>query len=194
MSGIWEQVVTGRPDEGEWRTRLKPRRPGTGEKLVLVPLEPEVGWYLTHFVGKRTRPCLGEQCGCLQAEHPVTTRWVGWILAIEKYARKIVLANLTAGCWETCQELRIPELNLRGCDLILTRKTTRSNGPVSAEVFPGRLALARVPVLPYTHRDALMSVWFGPNDPYTMVALYTDLAGAKAPLSTRAQPGEGGEA
>jgi hypothetical protein len=76
---VWDRIPNGGPTAGGDRKRPKTRSPGPGERLLLAPLEDAPGWYLTHYRNRRTKPCLGELCGCQKADAPWPTRWQGYI-------------------------------------------------------------------------------------------------------------------
>jgi hypothetical protein len=177
----WDHIPTGGPGNGDARKRPKSRSPGPGERLLLAPLEESVGWYLTHYRNKRTKPCLGDLCGCQASEEKWPTRWMGYVLAMEMPKRVIVLAMLTRNCWEMCPALREVGEPLRGAQLILTRKGG-SQGIVEAGIVPGFYPTAQLPVLPYTHKDQLMRVWFSGLDDYVQVNKFFDVGQHAAPL------------
>jgi hypothetical protein len=181
MASVWDFVRHGRPDDDADRKGPQTRRPKQGERLSLLPLESQVGWYFTHFIGRRTRPCLGDRCPCQGSAVKVENRWVGWILAIDETTQRVVLASLTENTFKTCQALRDRSIDLRSCRLILQREADKPNGRVKAEVQRNCGASRSRLVLPYTQRDQLLRVWFNAKDDYAEVALYQDLAGKTEP-------------
>jgi hypothetical protein len=177
----WDHIVTGVPDRDDKR-RPKSRRPGIGETLELMPLEASVGWYYTHFLRRRTRPCLGSRCFCQKEDSPVESRWVGWILAFDVKAKKDILAALTDNCYKSCSVLQLPDVDLRGCKLTLKRHGKAANGKVTAEVEIDAFPKYKDIRLPYTQRDQLMRVWFSPRDSYAEVCEYGDVEAKPDPL------------
>lgn len=200
MTSVWDFVRSGRPDDDEGRKGPQTRRPKQGERLELLPLESQVGWYFTHYLGNRTRPCLGDRCPCQGSGVKIENRWVGWILAIAKDTGRVVLAALTENTFKTCQKLRDRTLDLRTCKLILEREADKKNGRVKAHVVENVGNARQRPTLPYTQRDQLLRVWFNAKDDYAEIALYQDLAGKSEPnvdaedLAPPAADGEEGAA
>lgn len=141
------------------------RWPGPGEQLLLYPAEREVLFYRTHFVADRTRPCLHEMCACRRADLRLNTKLVGWILAWEKYG-KLVLANVTHNAYKFCKDLQDKDLDLRRCELLLTRVGTKHNGRVYAKVFRHTHNVDKFPPVPYSQRDQLLRLWFKQTDDY----------------------------
>jgi hypothetical protein len=178
----FDHIPTGGPGQNGERKRPKTRSPGPGERVLLAPIEDAVGWYLTHYRNKRTKPCLGDRCGCQKADEPWPTRWQGYILALEMPKRQLVLAMLTKNCWDMCGELRDNKISLRGGQLILTRKGG-AQGIVEAAFVPGFYPLSQIPVVAYTHQDQLLRVWFSGLDDYVDVNKAFDLGAKSAPLS-----------
>ncbi len=145
----------------------------SGEVLKVWPLEDQAQWYVTHFLGQRTRPCLGEVCLCQKLETPVRTRWTGWLLAAERLRPFIVrLVALTENCWDSCALLRDPSFALRGRLLILRRPAGGARGKVYAEVDTYAAVQGYLPVLPYTQRDQLLKVWFSEKDGFDEFTKY----------------------
>jgi len=155
------------PGSGDVRPRIDIRRPLKGESLALWPLESQVTWYLIHYDGKHSVPCLRDRCFCLRSEMPVDVRREGWLLAVEARRTSVVLASVTFGAWQTCEALRDKEIDLRACELILTRGAHRTNAPVTAAVVRNHHPTSRVPVVPYTHLDLLLRVWYPRGSSYT---------------------------
>jgi hypothetical protein len=106
---------------------------------------------------------------------------MGYVLALEMPARKVVLAMLTKNCWDCCPSLRAAGESLRGSQLILTRKGG-AQGILEAGLIPGFYPLASIPEIPYTHKDQLLRVWFSGLDDYVEVGQAFDLPGSLAPL------------
>jgi len=161
MKNVWEKIPSGRPDDpakkGPEVRRVKP-----GETLRTFPLEDNVGWWLVHFLGQLTRPCLGPECLCHRAEKAIRTRWTGWILVAENFRPlSIKLLALTENCWTSCEELQRTDFPLRGRCLILRRNAKGNKGRVYASIDPDfSHAPSSLPRLPYTHRDQLLKLWF----------------------------------
>jgi hypothetical protein len=164
--GIIDQLRTGRPDDpGDKGPQT--RRVKAGEVLCVVCLEDQAQWYVTHFLGQLTRPCLGDACLCKRLDTPVRTRWTGWILAAESMRPLTVrLVALTEHCWDTCDQLRDPKFSLFGKQLRLTRAGATGKGRVSCSVDPYLDYKGRVPRLPYSQRDQLLKVWFSEKAGY----------------------------
>ena len=157
---LWEQVVGGRPDDPA-KKGPQTRRCRSGERLSVWCLERQASWYVTHFLGQRTRPCLGDACLCKKLNAPVVTRWTGWILAAERMRPLIVrLVALTENCWDSCEELRNPAEDLKGRLLVLERPRGGARGRVYAKLEQYSRKLEYLPDLPYTQRDQLIKVWF----------------------------------
>lgn len=180
QQSVWDRLPSGRPDAEPESRRPRSRTPGPGETLVLVPLEDGVGWYQTHFLNKRTKPCLGELCPCQRADRPLRKRWQGYILALEMPQRKLVLALLSHNTWASCPELRTHQYSLRGAKLTLTRKGG-AQGPIVGLVEPDFYPLSQVPVLPYGHKDQLLRVWFGGLTDYVEVAKAFEIEARETP-------------
>lgn len=157
---IWDHIPSGGPGPGDKiKKRPKTRAPKAGERLKLMPLEDTVGWYLTHYHNDRTKPCLKARCWCQQADKPAPTRWVGYLLAKIHDSSEVVLAMLTPNCAATCPDVVQNQTSLRGSQMVLTR-TGHAQGQVDCYVHHGFYPLRVVPVLPYTHREQLLRVWF----------------------------------
>jgi hypothetical protein len=170
--GIWEQIQGGRPDDPATKGP-QTRRVASGETLRIWPLESQASWYVTHFLGQRTRPCLGDVCLCKRVDRPVRTRWTGWVLAAERWRPLCVrLVALTENCWDSCPEIRDPTFNLRGRLLILRRPKGGARGKVWAQVDQLARVDGHVPELPYTQRDQLLRVWFSERDGYDEFTQY----------------------
>jgi len=177
----FDHIPSGGPNVNGERKRPKTRSPGSGERVLLAPVEDAVGWYLTHYIHGRTKPCLGDRCACQKADKPLPTRWQGYVLALEMPKRQVVLALLTKNCWDVCAELRDGKQSLRSGQLILTRKGG-AQGVVEAAFVPGFYPMSQIPVLAYTHQDQLMRVWFAGLDDYADVSKLVDIGPASAPL------------
>lgn len=186
----FDHIPSGGPNAASERKRPKTRSPGPGERLLLAPIEDSVGWYLTHYRNKRTKPCLGDRCGCQKADEPWPVRWQGYVLALEMPKRLVVLAMLTKNAWDMCPELRDGRQSLRGGQLILTRKGG-AQGIVEAAFVPSFYPLSQIPTLPYTHQDQLMRVWFSGLDDYVDVNAAFDLGARSAPLYDDDGQGDG---
>lgn len=182
MGAVWDDIPTGGPNGRDERKRPKSRSPGPGERLTLMLCEDSVGWYLTHFMNRRTKPCLGARCKCQAATPPLAKRWQGYILGMEMPRRLIVLAMLTRNVWDTCTELRDSKTSLKGAQLVLTRKGG-AQGIVEAQLAPGWYPLAQVPLLPYTHKDQLLRVWFGGMDDYVDLNQFFQIEGLREPVN-----------
>lgn len=178
---VWDQIPTGGPSGKDSRRRPKTRSPGPGERVLLAPLEDHVGWYLTHYRNRRTKPCLGDRCACQKADSPWPCRWQGYMLALEMPKRVVVLAMLTKNCWDMAEELRQPTVSLRGAQIVLTRRGG-AQGVVEAAVIPGFYPLAQIPAIPYTHKDQLLRVWFSGLDDYADVAKAFEVPAHPQPL------------
>lgn len=188
-----------KPTKEERRRGPQTRWPSAGETVVLWPVEPQVLWYRTHYINDRTRPCLGNLCGCNKQEQPVNTRLVGWILAYEPKARDYVLAQVTKNCLKNCPALSDESLDLRTCELTLTRIGRKVNGKVVATVRRDAHQVGKVALLPYTQRDQLMRVWFKETDAYEEVNQVAEVLDRLGQLGLAAQEDEtadeqGGEA
>jgi len=174
MGSIWDQVVGGRPDDPA-KKGPQTRRCKAGEVYRCWPLEDQAGWYLTHFLGQRTRPCLGEVCMCQSSETPVRTRWTGWILVAERFRPLLVrLLALTENCWDSCDALRNPTVLLRGRELMLRRPKGGARGKVYAEVSDQNYDPEAMPRLPYTQKDQLLRVWFSEKDGFDEMNQYAN--------------------
>ncbi len=166
MDGLWEQVRRGEPGDPQ-KKGPQTRRVRSGEKLRLYCLEPRPTWYVTHFLGQRTRPCLGDACLCRKLEQPIRTRWTGWILAAESFRPLVVrLLNLTENCWDTCADLRDRTFDATGRVIELWRGPGGSKARVYCRFDPHARALVDVPRLPYTQKDQLLKLWFSEKDGY----------------------------
>jgi hypothetical protein len=172
MGDIWDQIVGGRPDDPS-KKGPQVRRCREGERYNCFPLEDRAGWYLTHWIGTRTRPCLGDACICRTRDTPIKVRWSGWLLVAESLRPLVVrLLALTENCWDTCEFFRLPDTALRGRSLTLTRPRGGQKGRVFATVSDPVPSMKALPKLPYTHRDQLLRVWFSVNAEYDEFSEY----------------------
>jgi len=161
MGSPLDKMRTGTPEDPA-KKGPQVRRVLPGETLKVWPLEERAGWYVTHFLGQLTRPCLGDECICHSIETPVRTRWAGWILVAENFRPLLVrLLALTENCWDSCEELRRADFNWRGRMMILTRPKGGFRGRVYVKVDDVMVRHPEsMPKLPYTHKDQLLKVYF----------------------------------
>jgi hypothetical protein len=119
------------PAKGVWRVVA------TCEELYCVH---------THFIGRRTLPCLGEGCGACAAQKP--RRKEAFASVVRVRDRKHIILRLTENAAIVLLRSVIGGCPVRGLAFVATRTGSRPNGYVSVEVVPVELETHRLPVAP----------------------------------------------
>jgi hypothetical protein len=134
--------------------------PKVGVPLQALIVGREVLGVQTHYIGRRTFPCLGTPhlCeGCIQL---IRRRWKGflgiWVSGWSRYA----IADITINAVRTCPDLVKKGFRLQGKTLRLERIGKKVNGPVTAELgslpFPDDQVHKDFELKPH-----LYQMWFG---------------------------------
>ena len=100
--------------------------PGPGQ--VWISLGSQVVGVYTHWNGRRTLPCTGEDGECFFDHRYTSRRWQGWLPVCKPNDRRIRYLNLTPTAVRDCPALRPGEPTLRGKQLCLSRSNA---GPES---------------------------------------------------------------
>lgn len=135
--------------------------PKPGQTLRLVCLSDVVTGVWTHFVDKRTRPCLGRKNGCLCSRMDLGRRWKGYVAALEPERSRVVLAELTIGAYTHAFDLlRSVKETLRGRPIRLWRATGKENARVSVIFEEPRLEAMEHSLPPAPDvRECLRRIW-----------------------------------
>jgi hypothetical protein len=120
-----------------------------GREIRCVCLSDRVEGLLVHFIGGRTRACVGsnQSCeGCIQGWNP---RWKGYLAVFFPTAgKRVYLAELTPNAFESLERSAPEVRNYRGRWLSLRRDPGRANAKVFAGVLNHALFDGELPELP----------------------------------------------
>lgn len=100
----------------------------------------------THFMGRRTLPCVDEDCPGCRDQKP--RRYEAYLSGVLAGVQKHILVALTPRAANDLLTGVIPPNQLRGHIIILRRTGTRPNGPLSIEVTEEMLDANRLPPAP----------------------------------------------
>jgi len=118
------------------------RTPPKGSIQLLVTSDNLLGCW-THFYAGRTVPCTGPACeACLAG---ASSRWHGYLSAIQGKTREHVLFELTALAAESFAAYRMKHQTLRGCHVTASRVNARPNARVHLVLKPHDLSGVDLP-------------------------------------------------
>ena len=118
------------------------RTPARKALQLLVTSDNLLGCW-THFYAGRTVPCTGDTCeACLAG---ASSRWHGYLSAIEGKSREHILFELTALAAESFAAYRLKHGTLRGCHVTASRVNPRPNARVHLELKPHDLSTIDLP-------------------------------------------------
>lgn len=104
------------------------------DNLHVVALADRWWAWWTHYVERRTVPCvldLGRDCHDCQL---ATRRWSGWLPVITPGRAGVQLLHLTEGAVNECPELRDQGVDLFGVGFVLGRQPRTKHGKLVARV------------------------------------------------------------
>jgi hypothetical protein len=120
-----------------------------GREIRGVAVSDKVDGLLVHFIGGRTRACVGsnQSCeGCMQGWCP---RWKGYLAMFFPTAgNRVYLLELTPHAFETLQKSAPEVSNYRGRWLSVRRENGRPNAKVHAGVLPHPAYDGKIPTEP----------------------------------------------
>ncbi len=100
----------------------------------------------THFMGRRTLPCIENDCPGCQAKKP--RRYEAYVSGVRGSDSKHLIYALTGGAVHAIIPFMANVTQLRGHIITLTRSGTRPNGMLRAEVDETMLDPTRLPQAP----------------------------------------------
>lgn len=153
-----ERMATRRR-EGDWVPFVRVLRPAPGGQVRFGILSDQIQGWRTHWTGEQDAPCGIEFSRvCQHCIAGVRTRLTWYALAIEETTRDVVIATITAGAMEHCDELIAARDNARG--LIVTLKRGKGQfSAVKALVNPKRFRPADSASKGVDLRDAVCRLW-----------------------------------
>lgn len=137
--------------------------PKPGRDVNLVILGETLHGAYTHWIDKRTRPCMGTKENCEGCQLGIDKRWKGYLACWDRGKGRLVLAEVTREAYLRCPQFEVWKGQLRGKTLKLQRNGESRNSRVTATVAhyggpPGSLPPA------FNVVTALEHIWFdGPD-------------------------------
>lgn len=145
-----------KPDEVEKESNIDLIRVGPKGASGLVIISDHVIGRYTHFVGKRTMPCIDKNCwGC---ENTTQRRWYGWLTVYNEKNDKIILLEITQKAYQQIEKYMEHHKTLRGAKLRACRKGGKANGQLKLEITPARHVQATLPA-EIDRVEALERIW-----------------------------------
>lgn len=110
----------------------------------------------THFMNRRTLPCVNENCpGC---EAKLQRRYEAYISAMTTQPTRHVIVALTPRAakqlWDSAPDPR----DLRGTIILLQRVGSRANGPLNCRIEPAETLSGKLPPMPELIAH-MMRIW-----------------------------------
>lgn len=158
-------MPAGRTDSVQWTEAPPPKEPGwfpvlspePGKPVQGIILNSHVQGVITHFVDRRTRPCMGDREVCQGCFAAIAKRWKGYIAIFLPGAGRIALAEITVEAYRSSPELSSKHVNLRGYLLKLERQGKARNSRIIASAHP-YVKDEKLPPPPDI-RQALLRLW-----------------------------------
>jgi len=110
----------------------------------------------THWIGRRTLPCMGKECGACQALVPA--KYEGYLSLVWAHNRTQQIVRVTKPAMLQIKSQVQLQPSLRGTILNFERKGKRSNGRVIVRVDALHLEVAKLPQSPDVRRH-MMHIW-----------------------------------
>lgn len=156
--------------KGDPMALSRPVRPPAKAELPHLPLMrlPAKGdWLLgitcwelfqveTHFIGRRTLPCVTENCPGCEAKKP--RRYEAYLSGIRAHDKRHILVALTPGAAHQLLDAVSSETQLRGHVIRLVRQGTRPNGMLRLELQDHMLDQSRMPNAPDLEKH-MLAIW-----------------------------------
>lgn len=141
-----------------------PQKNGAETKLEIVRVPPAgLGGMIvlskepigckTHYIARRTVPCLGKNCPA--CEVGATSRWYGWLHVTSTSLTRQSLLEYTAAASELVLQAYEQHGTLRGLQLTARRIPRRANGRIILEFKAGSIPERSLP--PEANREAILS-------------------------------------
>src|ERR1044072_442488 len=118
-------------------------RAEVGLQLKVIVLSEWLYGYWQHFVGGKNVAHRLKNCeGCAAG---IEQRWYGYLCVMGIKSGDIAVLQLTAKCYQRCEEYFGEHNTLRGAHLTVTRRTAKKNAKVMAVFRPSGLAPNKLP-------------------------------------------------
>lgn len=153
---------------------IKQLVPKAGRVTKVVFVHPSVIGYLTHYIDRRTGPCLNSATFCEPCRSGVRQRWEGYAGVRCLGDGKIYILKVTGGAYRNCVELVSMAGQLRGLEFACTRMGNANNSPLRMRAVKHHIDTT-LPA-PFPLEKALARYWGYPE-----IAHIENVAGSELP-------------
>lgn len=133
--------------------------PKPGAAVHAIVTSYELLGVTTHFLHRRTKPCLNDEARCEGCLSGLPKRWKGYLAAELPPGGHKVLIEITYDGYRTCKELQAPGVALHGRRIDLRRMGSSKQAKVKVELDTSNVA--KLCGEPFDVKAALLRIWFG---------------------------------